>query len=288
MPASAPFTRLCQTMAAPPNRGRADLHVHTTASDGRYTPAQVLDLASRSGLAAVAITDHDTLMGTAAVRSVVPPGLELIVAVEISAELDGREFHLLGYFVDPGHPGLAAALAKLAEDRIGRFKMMLERLDKCGVPLAWEPPPGNVAIGRRHLAEMLVAAGKVGTIREAFTRYLHDAGPANEPKLKLPLAEAISLVRAAGGVASYAHPPYSLELATLVRLKELGLGAVEAEYPGFPASRTKFLRDLAGQLGLAITGGSDCHGPDEPKRAVGACTIDTPELERLRALAGHP
>ena len=285
MPASDPFTRLCQTMAAPPYRGRADLHLHTTASDGRYTAAQILDLAHRSGLAAVAITDHDTMAGAIAARAAAPPGLEVIAAVEISAEWEGHEFHVLGYFVDPTHPGLTAALAKLIEHRVGRFRAMVERLEKVGIHLECEPLEGNVAIGRRHLAEMLVAAGKVGSVREAFTRYLHDAGPANEPKLLLPLAEAIAAIRAAGGVASYAHPPYTLTPDMLAPLKEVGLGAVEAEYPGYAASRTKYLRDLAGQLGLAISGGSDCHGPDDHKRTVGARTIDADDLERLRALA---
>ena len=149
------------------------------------------------------------------------------------------------------------------------------------MPSLMETLPGNPqTLGRRHLAELLVRQGKAGSIREAFQRWLADGGRGDVPKKRLPVAEALSLVRSAGGVASWAHPPYDGTRDDLAELARLGLGAVEVEYPEFAGSRKTQLRSFARELGLAITGGSDCHGPG--KRAIGACTISLDELARLR------
>src|SRR5262249_39371452 len=158
MPAGQPFTALCQSAARGPHAGRADLHVHTTHSDGSYTPAQVVELARRAGLSAVALTDHDTLAGLPDARRAAPrSALEVIAGAEITAEHRGREVHLLAYFVDPDHPGLAAALADVRRGRVERFGAMVERLRGCGVPLgAGELRSLPEAPGRRHLAEALV------------------------------------------------------------------------------------------------------------------------------------
>ncbi len=280
MPARQPFTYLCQMLARGPKAGRADLHLHTTASDGNYLPEEVVDLAHRCGLAAIAITDHDTLAGVAAARSAAPASLEVIAGVEITAEHLGREQHLLGYFVDDS-AALDAALADVRESRVTRYNAMIERLRALGVSVEDEPfaiVPD--ALGRRHLAEMLVRQGKAGSVREAFQRWLADGRPADVPKRRVPIGEAIRLVRAAGGVASWAHPSYDGAKQHLAELAALGLGAVEVEYPDFRRSQADQVRAWAKQLGLAITGGSDCHGPGA--RGVGACTISDAELDELR------
>jgi hypothetical protein len=124
-------------------------------------------------------------------------------------------------------------------------------------------------------------------VREAFARYLKDDGRASVPKLRLPVAEAIALVRGAGGVAGWAHPSYDCTREALVELRGLGLSAVEAEYPTTRPTRTRELRGWARELGLAVTGGSDCHGPDQPRRAVGACGVSAAELDALRAMAAR-
>src|SRR5262249_46494625 len=157
-----------QQLARPASSGRADLHVHTTNSDGTYTPAQVVDLARRSGLVAVAITDHDTTAGVAAARAA-GPGLEVIAGVEVTAEHGGREVHLLGYFVRPDDSALAAALGRLRARRRARFHDMVERLRGQGVSVDEEALAGvaaNDAPGRRTLATILHATGRVGTVRE--------------------------------------------------------------------------------------------------------------------------
>src|SRR5438270_4795842 len=272
MPARQPYTALCQALARGRPARRADLHVHTTHSDGTYTPAQVVELARRAGLAAVAVTDHDTLGGVAPARAAAAgSGLEVIAGVEITCEHRQRELHLLGLFVDPDDVALGEALAVICAARVGRFRAMAQRLRDCGVSideegLAVQPE----SLGRRHLAQLLVDQGQVGTIREAFARWLADGGQAVVPKKRLAVAEAIALVRQAGGVAAWAHPVYDGTCESLAELARLGLGAVEVDYPNVRRARSAALRQWAEQLGLAVTAGSDCHGPGP--RSIGACT----------------
>jgi predicted metal-dependent phosphoesterase TrpH len=287
MPSRQPFTRLCQQLARPATTGRADLHLHTTHSDGDYTPAEVVDLARRSGLAAIAITDHDTMGGVDDARAAAAGRVEVIAGVEVTAEHEGREVHLLAYFIDTDDPALGSALAGLRDHRRERFHGMVERLRGRGVSVDEEAAACAAAVpspGRRKLAALLYATGRVGSVREAFDRWLADGRPADVPKARLLLADAISLARGAGGVTSLAHPPGTLSLSQLTALRDLGLQAIEADYPTHRPARTKELRQWAAALGLAVTGGSDCHGPDGT--AVGRCGVTADELTVLRQLIG--
>ncbi len=283
MPARQPFTALCQVASRPRSSGRADLHVHTDRSDGTYKPGQIIDLARRSGLAAVAVTDHDTLAGVAPARqAAVGSDLEIIAGVEVTAEFRGREVHLLGYFVRTDDAGLNGALDRLRADRAQRFWVMVERLRACGVSLdegELRPAAASGALGRRHLAMQLIKERRAGSVREAFSRYLGDGGRVAVPKLRLPIVEAIERVRAAGGVASWAHPSYDCNRESLTWLHGRGLQAIEADYPGFRSSRVRELRTLAAELGMAVTAGSDCHGPG---RELGRCSVTAAELATLR------
>jgi 3',5'-nucleoside bisphosphate phosphatase len=289
MPAGQPFTALCQLAARGPSSGRVDLHVHTTHSDGTYTPMQGVELARRAGLAALAVTDHDTLGGVPAARQAASgSNLEIVAGVEITTEHRQRELHLLGYFVALDHAELAAALADIRRHRVERFGEMIERLRGRGVSLDEEQQRLHGApetLGRRHLAEMLVRAKRVANVREAFRRYLGDRGGVAVPKKRLPITEALALVRDAGGVAAWAHPAYDCTREQLSELRALGLDAVEVEYPDVRRSRVLELRGWAQQLGLAVTGGSDCHGPG--RRGVGSCTISAAEFAHLRQIASR-
>lgn len=287
MPAHQPFTYLCQQLARGPQHRRADLHLHTIASDGLYTPAQVVELARRCGLAALAITDHDTFAGIGPARQAAEGSeVEVIAGVEITCEFEGRELHLLGYFIDLDYTPLVQALARIRQARTDRFAEMVERLRHLGVQVDTQGiDPKTTTLGRRHLAELLVSQGKVGSIREAFQRWLGEGSTICLPKRRLAVAEAIRLVREAGGVASWAHPRYDEDThRQLTELASLGLGAVEVEYPDYSRSQKLTLRQLADACGLAISGGSDCHGPG--KRALGVCTIEDRDLQRLRSLRG--
>jgi 3',5'-nucleoside bisphosphate phosphatase len=285
VPTGQPFTLLCQSLARPRHHGRVDLHLHTTFSDGTYTPAEVVDLARRSGLSAIAITDHDTLAGIAPAIEAAGRSLEIITGVEITAEFRERELHLLGYFFDPFNAELRASLDHLRSQRVGRFHEMVKRLHGLGVHIK-DADVANLGdtttLGRRHLAELLVQAKQAATVREAFQRYLADHGQADVPKTRLPVADAIALVRGANGVAAWAHPAYDCNKEMLLELKHLGLGAIEAEYPAFTPTRIRKLRQMANELGLAVTGGSDCHGPGQANRAVGVSSITHDELMQLR------
>jgi predicted metal-dependent phosphoesterase TrpH len=271
----------------PDPASRVDLHLHSTASDGAYTPAQLVDLARRSGLAALALTDHDTVAGVAAAQSAAAGGAcELVPGIELTVRhTHRRTLHLLGYFFDPDDGDLLAALDRVRAGRAARIAEIVGRLRDRGVSL----DDGEVAAlaaaeapGRRQLAALLVKEGRAATVRQAFTRYLSDASPYVTPAVGLPVAEAIRLLHAAGGVASLAHPSYDGVPALLAELQVLGLDAVEVEYPNCRPSWGRQLRTLAGQLGLAVTGGSDCHGPDDAKRAPGACGVRWADLQLLR------
>ncbi len=286
MPANQPFTLLCQQLARPVATGRADLHLHTTHSDGDYSPAEVVDLARRSGLAAIAVTDHDTTCGVPLAREAAGTQVEVIAGVEVTAEYDGREVHLLGYFVQPDNSALDTALGRLRERRKERFHGMVERLRDQGVSVdedAAVAAGSGPAPGRRTLATLLHTSGRVGSVREAFSRWLADGRPADLPKARLPFAEAIGVVRGSGGVTSLAHPSTALTLAQLTAFRDMGLQAIEADYPSHKPVRAKLLRQWAAELGLAVTGGSDCHGPDG--NAVGANGVTRDELATLRQLA---
>lgn len=284
MPRGQPFTLLCQNLARQPHFGRADLHVHTTFSDGLYRPEEIIDLARRCGLGAVAITDHDTLAGVEPTRQAAQgTTIEVISGVEITTEYQGRELHLLGYFVDPNHPELAQALAWVRQQRAERFARMVEGLRAAGVRISWEPEKdrlGPESLGRRYLAELLVREGRVGSVREAFSRYLGDNGRFGFAKRRLPVADALNLIRNAGGVSSWAHPGSRCSWAQLGELSRLGLQAIEVAYPSVKASWQRQLRHWAGQLGLAVTGGSDCHGPG--KNTLGSCGVTADELEAIK------
>ena len=288
MPAREPFTHLCRQLARGPYAGRADLHLHTTVSDGLYTPEEVVDLARRSGLAAIAITDHDTTGAVRIARAAAGKALEVITGVDITTEHRQRELHLLGYFTDIDNGPLQAALREIRHSRVERFSAMIERLRRFGVSVDDEVPCPAEAPGRRHLAEMLVRQGKAGSVREAFSRWLADGGLAVVPKKRLPVGEAIDLVRQAGGVAAWAHPAYDGTEETLAELARLGLGAVEVEFPSVRRARARDLRTWADALGLAVTGGSDCHGPQPNCRAIGVRGINCAELDRIRMMIGSP
>ncbi len=289
MTARQPFTALCRQLARS-HQARADLHIHTTSSDGSYTPDEVVDLAKRSGLAAIAITDHDTLDAVPQAQQSADSSLEVIPGVEITAIHDDSEIHILGYFVRLDYHPLLSALTRICEQRVRRFWEMIDRLAERGVHLRREeiePITRQSTIGRVHLAHMLVKARYARSVREAFHRYLGDRSQIVVNKQPLPAAEAIRLVHEAGGVAAWAHPNYHCPREKLLQLRELGLQAVEVDHPTFKRGQVRKLRKLAAECSLAVSGGSDCHGPGNFRRAIGARGITVDELEQLRQRASN-
>jgi hypothetical protein len=253
-----------------------DLHLHTTASDGALAPAELVDAAAAAGLKAAAVTDHDTVAGVAEAREA-GRGLELevVAGVEISLEAGfAGGMHLLGLWVRPESPALAEALAWLQEARARRNPLIAARLAELGFPVSMEEVSavaGGGQVGRPHFARALVAAGAVSTVGEAFNRLLRAGGPAYVAKKRLSPEEGIRVVRAAGGVPVLAHPGLlpvrGAELEALARrLKGLGL---EGHYTDHDTATQRHLVSLAARLGLAVSGGSDFHGPNKPEILLG-------------------
>lgn len=249
-----------------------DLHTHTTASDGTLSPAALVRLAAQEGLNALAVTDHDTLDGLAAAREAGDSvGVRVITGIELAAlpPWSDREVHLLGYFVDPDEPRLAALLARMLRGRLARGAQIVERLAEQGVHIAVEDvlaaAQGDV-MGRPHVADVLVARGVVADRAEAFDRFLAYGRPAYVPRDLASLAEALETLRGAGAVPVLAHPGY-LPLGTdelagkLPRLAAWGLAGLECDYPSHDAGLAARLRRIAAAHHLVATAGSDYHGP---------------------------
>jgi predicted metal-dependent phosphoesterase TrpH len=290
-----PFTALCRQLAGLRSARRADLHAHTTASDGEYTPSQLVALARQANLTAIAVTDHDTLAGIPeaadTARGLTHPGVEVVPGVEITADLDGREVHLLGYFVRTDHAELNATLGRLCLRRRERFRDYLGTLAADGIVIpddrARLVEGASASLGRRHVAGLLLACGVARSRNEAFGRFVGPLTGRVIPKERVSVADAIALVHAAGGAAGLAHPPADLADDVFRRLREWGLDALEVEYPWGRSSPAGRLRELADRFGFVVTGGSDCHGPEPAHRRVGSHVVAADQLARLRDRAGR-
>jgi predicted metal-dependent phosphoesterase TrpH len=247
---------------------RADLHVHSNASDGTDSPAQVIRRAARAGLDAVALTDHDTVAGHPQARRALAGDLMLVPGLELSCQLQGRSVHLLAYLFDPDDGELAAELARIRDDRVLRARAMVDRLVELGVDVSWDQLAaiaGPAVIGRPHIARAMVASGAIAEPREAFTAdWIADGGRAYVSRYALDPVRAIRLVRGAGGATVLAHPRAGREGEMpdeqIAGLAAVGLAGVEVFHPDHTDSERTRLRALAADLGLLASGGSDDHG----------------------------
>ena len=247
---------------------RADLHVHSNASDGTDPPAEVMRRAARAGLDAVALTDHDTVAGHGEARRALPADLILVPGLELSARLADRSVHLLAYLFDPDHAELAAELGRIRDDRVLRARAMVSRLADLGVDISWDQVAaiaGDAVVGRPHIARAMAASGAIAAPRDAFTRdWIADGGRAYVDRYALDPVHAIRLVRAAGGAAVLAHPragrEYTVSDEQIAGLAAVGLAGVEVFHPDQPDAERARLLALSHDLGLLATGGSDDHG----------------------------
>ena len=263
----------------------ADLHLHTNFSDGTFTPEELVKEAINAGLSTIAITDHDTINGILPAKIAAGDILEVIPAVEMSAELDSKEFHILGYFVDLDSAVLNVQLKKMYEVRIERVYSILEKLR--GLNINMEPEEvfgiaGQGTVSRLHIARALLAKGAVSNIYEAFARFIGNDGPAYVGKFSVSPLETISLIKEAGGIPVLAHP-YTYNRDELIpSLIKSGLRGIEAYYPEYPKSVVQFYLKVAEKYGLLVTGGSDCHGIGKPDIKVGCVKMPYELVERLK------
>jgi hypothetical protein len=271
---------------------RADLHVHSNASDGTDPPAEVMSRAARAGLDVVALTDHDTVAGHAQARRALPGSLTLVLGMELSCRLDGSSMHLLAYLFDPDDPDLAAQTQRIRDDRVLRAQAMVDRLIDLGVPITWADVAaiaGSAVVGRPHIARAMAASGAIASPDQAFTReWIADGGRAYVDRYALEPGRAIGLVRAAGGVAVVAHPRADRALLVtdeqIADLAAAGLAGVEVFHPDQPEAEQASLLGLTRDLGLIATGGSDDHGSLTGHR-IGSYTAAPGAYESLIAQA---
>lgn len=249
-----------------PEPGKVDLHLHTLVSDGRLTPTELVRKAHANGVRRLAITDHDATDGVAeALAEGERLGVQVIAGIELSADVPGSEVHVLGHFLEYQRPAFQEMLARFRDGRVDRARGMVEKLVVLGAPVSWERVrelAGEGSVGRPHIAQALLEASHVASIREAFDRYLGRQGPAYVERFKLTPAEAIRLIHSADGVAAVAHPretPGTLDL--IPELAAAGLDGIEVYYSRDygPGSIDQLLA-LARHYDLAPTGGSDYHG----------------------------
>jgi 3',5'-nucleoside bisphosphate phosphatase len=283
----SPFTQLCRSVAALRSPARADLHVHSTFSDGSYSPEDIVHRAVHAKLRAVALTDHDTTAGIAATQMAAKGLIEIVPGVEITSEFRGVEIHLLGYFIDASNSELATALQLLRDDRRRRIAELATKIGAAEFEATIADIPYAVALGRRHLARHLIATGRCSSMHNAFTRCFATPEAATVFKRKLPAADGIAVIRGAGGVASWAHPPKHIDVEALRELRAIGLQAVECVYPWSSGTHGKRLELMANELNLAVTGGSDSHDPFPVTRAIGTRAISERQLDRIRELANR-
>lgn len=242
----------------------ADLHTHSTSSDGLDAPTHVVERAAALGLRAIALTDHDTVAGIGEAQVAgVRLGVEVLAGTELTCYADGRELHILGLNVDPRNPALVAHAEHFHTARFERARLISEALEREGVPIDIEAVMRDAdggSVGRIHIAKALLAAGHVATWDEAFKRYLGDGRPANVPKPDVSPEEVIALINNAGGSAFFAHPELGDQYHFTARLKAAGLAGIEVFHSCHSREAEQKCLALAYQHGLLVCGGSDCHG----------------------------
>jgi predicted metal-dependent phosphoesterase TrpH len=272
--------------------GRVDLHVHSTASDGRLSPAEIIREAAARGLVYIALTDHDSVDGIAAALAAAQSfsNLTVIPGIEISTDIPQGEVHILGYFIDYKDPEFLAKLEEFKNSRLRRAEQMVAKLEGLGVHIDWQRVleiAGTSTIGRPHIAQAMMEKDHVPSFKDAFDEYLGHGKPAYVDREKMLPAEAAAIIVKAGGLPVLAHPLTTEDPEGLIsELKPAGLVGMEAYYKDYTAEEVEGLLELAQRHNLIATGGSDFHGiePDE-ETAIGDSNVPLEAAERLIALA---
>lgn len=271
---------------------KADLHVHTTASDGRFSPEEVVEKAAQRGLSVLSITDHDTINGIEPALLAVSryPGLTLVPGVEVSTDVPDGEIHVLGYFIDYRDRELALKLEQMRDSRINRGRRMVEKLADLGLHIEWERVQsiaGSGSIGRPHVAQALLEKGLVSSAREAFDKYIGRAKPAYVERDKMTPEEVVIILAKSGGLPVLAHPADIPDLEQrITQLQRVGLVGMEVYYSSYNERTVKQLAALASKYNLVATGGSDFHGHDEAhETGIGDVPIPPECVEKLFTLA---
>lgn len=264
----------------------ADLHLHTVFSDGTYTPEELISASVKCGLSAIAVVDHDTVEGIGpSIEASKSKALEVLPGIELSAEFEGSEVHILGYLIDYQNGALIKRLGVLKKNRVERVYKIIEKLKDTGVTLSPDTVfeiAGNGTVGRLHVARALLKEGRVSSIFEAFQKYIGDKSPAYVLGFKFSPNEAIKLIRESGGIPVLAHPSVLRNDDLIPAFVKSGLRGLEVYYPEHSQSMVNFYLGLAKKYNLLVTGGSDCHGNAKPQVNLGSIKISYELVERLK------
>lgn len=273
---------------------KVDLHIHSTASDGRFSPGEIVRKAAELGLTVIAIADHDTVNGVAPALEAAKAfsSLRVIPSVEISTDVPKGEVHILGYFIDYTNDEFRATLARFRDSRRGRAQGMIAKLADLGIHIDWQRVQeiaGGGSIARPHIARAMLEKGYITSMREAFEKYIGRDGPAYVEREKIMPEEAVELILRANGLPVMAHPfTVPDPEAMIIKLKAAGLVGIEAYYNGYAANEINSLVSLASKHQLIATGGSDYHGlGDSGETMMGGADVPMKSAELLIALAGQ-
>lgn len=271
-----------------PGGRRVDLHAHTLFSDGMLTPEALVARAIDRRLAALAVTDHDTVEAIPRARLAAGTTLELVPGIEMSTSLEGAELHILGFYVNPEHAALRDRLERFQQERRDRAQSIIERLRELGAPVDLETVmelAGPGVVGRPHVAEAMIRAGLVTDFDDAFVRYLGNQAPAYVPRPAFSADEAIALIHAADGVSVLAHPGPQMPDSVIERLRAAGLRGIEVWHPQHGNATVRRYRALAERLGMLETGGSDFHA-EHRGADLGDLPVPVTVLDPLKQAAG--
>ena len=268
-----------------------DLHMHSTASDGRCSPDDVIKRAHEKGIHTVSLTDHDTMAGVpAAAAAAAQLGMTFVPGIEITSVHGGRDVHVLAYFLPQLTEELTALLAEQRQNRLVRAQAIADRLAAVGAPIDVDllmqsaASLGGKSLARPQIAQALIAAGHVSSVAEAFERFLGEDGPAYIPHRGASPAHVVELIVRAGGVASIAHPGYTKKDEVIPEMVDAGLGAIEARHSAHDEPTTARYLEMARHYGVAVSGGSDFHG-EGTRRSEFFGVIDLPQPEFLELSA---
>lgn len=264
----------------------ADLHLHTIFSDGTYTPDGLISEVAKLELSAISVVDHDTIDGIEPTERIASSqNIEFLPGIELTAEYDGMEIHILGYLIDYKNNALKERLDFLKNNRIGRIHKIVERLKHMGVELDAQDVfeiAKHGTVGRLHVARAMVKKGLVGSIQEAFGKFIGDRCPAYVAGFRFSPKEAIKLIRDVRGISVLAHPHILNRDNLIPELLDYGLMGLEVYYPEYTQATTNFYLSLAQKYNLLVTGGSDCHGDAKPEVKLGSIKIPYELVEKLK------
>lgn len=266
---------------------RADLHTHTTASDGLMSPQEVVRWASVKRLKAVGITDHDTVNGIApAIEASARYGVEVVPGIELSTLYEEEEIHILGYYIDYKAGWFLDTLKKIQNSRFERAERIVGKLQDLGMEITLEQVKNiaeDGAIGRPHIARAMINKGYIANIKDAFKGYIGKGGPAYVDRYKLDCGEAIEMIKKLGGISVLAHPGLVKSKEYIGRILDLGIDGIEAYHSKHDEDTVRYALAIARSRKLLVTGGSDCHGimlNNEP--IIGNCSVDYKYVQMLK------